>query len=97
MTMMLMKTLMMLSRSSPKFALPVCLANANTANEYFYELVKKQNSINAFKSAYDAWKGKQNKTNKTFINGFKHWSSLSRNGYGSQREKFEILKKVNSY
>ena len=54
--MMLMKTLMMLSRSSPKFALPVCLANANTANEYFYELVKKQNSIDAFKSAYDAWK-----------------------------------------
>ena len=54
--MMLMKTLMMLSMSWPKFTLPVCLANANTANEFFYKLVKKQNSINAFKSAYDAWK-----------------------------------------
>ena len=45
MTMMLMKTLMMLSLSSPKSALPACLANANTANEYFYKLIKIKKSI----------------------------------------------------
>ena len=43
--MMLMKTLMMLSLSSPKFAVPVCLANANSANEYFYKLIKIKKSI----------------------------------------------------